>query len=113
MEWIAAFISGLFSLVVCIVNSNASIRKRDEEQNKRIAEIDAKYQQKLTELSAEFQKSVALIGMQISELDKKQAIHNGIIERVYQLEKTVEVQEERQKVANNRILDLERGGAKA
>ena len=43
----------------------------------------------------------------IEQLEKKQDIHNQVIERVYQLEKVTEVIEERQKVANNRIDDLE------
>lgn len=43
----------------------------------------------------------------IEQLEKKQDIHNQVIERVYQLEKATEVLEERQKVANNRIRDLE------
>lgn len=43
----------------------------------------------------------------IEQLEKKQDIHNKVIERVYQLEKVTEVLEERQKVANNRIDDLE------
>ena len=43
----------------------------------------------------------------IEQLEKKQDIHNKVIERVYQLEKVTEVLEERQKVANNRINDLE------
>ena len=46
----------------------------------------------------------------IEQLEKKQDIHNHVIERVYELEKVTEVIEERQKVANNRIADLERGG---
>lgn len=43
----------------------------------------------------------------IEQLEKKQDIHNQVIERVYQLEKATEVLEERQRVANNRIRDLE------
>lgn len=46
----------------------------------------------------------------IEQLEKKQDIHNHVVERVYELEKVTEVIEERQKVANNRIADLERGG---
>ena len=44
----------------------------------------------------------------IEQLEKKQDIHNKVIERVYQLEKVTEVLEERQKIANHRIDDLER-----
>ena len=43
----------------------------------------------------------------IEQLEKKQDIHNHVIERVYELEKVSEVIEERQKVANKRIADLE------
>ena len=45
----------------------------------------------------------------IEQLEKKQDIHNKVIERVYQLEKVTEVLEERQKSANHRIDDLEKG----
>jgi hypothetical protein len=45
----------------------------------------------------------------IEQLEKKQDIHNGVIERVYSLEKITEVQEERIRVANHRIDDLEKG----
>ena len=46
----------------------------------------------------------------IEQLEKKQDIHNQVIERVYQLEKVTEVLDERQRTANHRIDDLERGG---
>ena len=44
----------------------------------------------------------------IEQLEKKQDIHNQVIERVYQLEKVTEVLDERQGTANHRIDDLER-----
>lgn len=43
----------------------------------------------------------------IEQLEKKQDIHNGVIERVYCLEKSVELLDERVKVANHRVEDLE------
>lgn len=46
---------------------------------------------------------------EIGQLEHKQDIHNGVIERVYQLEKAAEVLDERQKTANHRIDDLEKG----
>lgn len=46
----------------------------------------------------------------IEQLEKKQDIHNHVIERVYELEKVTEVIEERQRETNNRIAGLERGG---
>ena len=44
----------------------------------------------------------------IEQLEKKQDIHNQVIERVYQLEKVTEVLDERQRTTNHRIDDLER-----
>ena len=44
----------------------------------------------------------------IEQLEKKQDIHNGVIERVYRLEKAQEVFDERQRTANHRIDDLEK-----
>lgn len=42
----------------------------------------------------------------IEQLEKKQDRHNCLIERMYTLEKSVEILDERQKVANHRIEDL-------
>ena len=44
----------------------------------------------------------------IEQLEKKQDVHNQVIERVYQLEKVTEVLDERQSTADHRIADLER-----
>lgn len=44
----------------------------------------------------------------IEQLEKKQDIHNGVIERVYCLEKSVELLDERVKYANHRVEDLEK-----
>ena len=43
----------------------------------------------------------------IEQLEKKQDKHNSVIERVFHLEEKTTVLEERQKVANHRIDDLE------
>ena len=57
----------------------------------------------------EIKTELALMHQEIGQLEKKQDIHNGVIERVYQLEKAAEVLDERQKTANHRIDDLEKG----
>lgn len=57
----------------------------------------------------EIKTELALMHQEIGQLEKKQDIHNGVIERVYQLEKATEVLDERQKVSNHRIDDLEKG----
>lgn len=45
----------------------------------------------------------------IEQLEKKQDKHNTLIERMYKLEDRLNVDEEKIKVANHRIDDLERG----
>ena len=52
-------------------------------------------------------KSSALIAYRLQELEKKVDKHNTVIERTYALEKHAEVVDEKIKVANNRIADLE------
>ena len=51
-------------------------------------------------------KSAALIAYR---LEQKVAKHNGLVERTYHLEEAAAVFEEKLKVANHRIDDLERG----
>ena len=53
-------------------------------------------------------KSTALVAYRLEQLEKKQDIHNGVIDRVYKLEKGVALNKEDIKVVNHRIEDLER-----
>lgn len=55
-------------------------------------------------------KNATLIAYRLEQLEQKVNLHNRVIERVYKLEKRTEVQEEKIKVANHRIDDLERRG---
>lgn len=52
---------------------------------------------------------LALMHQEIGQLEHKQDVHNQVIERVYQLEKAVDILDEKQKTANHRIDDLEKG----
>ena len=54
-------------------------------------------------------KASALIAYRLEELEQKVAKHNGLVERTYHLEEAAAVFEEKLKVANHRIDDLERG----
>lgn len=49
-----------------------------------------------------------LTSYRIEQLEKRVDKHNHLVERMYGLEDRVSVQEERLKVANHRIEDLER-----
>lgn len=83
---VAAFISGVAAIVVCIINNNYQ-QKRVREQN---------------------EKTIALIDYRLNELSKQVEKHNGVIERTYKLEEAIKVDEEKIRVANHRIEDLER-----
>lgn len=52
-------------------------------------------------------KSSALIAYRLEQLEKKVELHNNAVERLYKVEKTLDVYEEKMKVANHRIDDLE------
>ncbi len=54
-------------------------------------------------------KSAALIAYRLEELEKKVNKHNTLVERMYNLETKADVFEEKLKVANHRIDDLEKG----
>ena len=54
-------------------------------------------------------KSAALIAYRLEQLEQKVAKQNGLVERTYHLEEEAAVFEEKLKVANHRIDDLEHG----
>lgn len=93
---IAAVISAVAAIVVCIVNSNSQHKKVSAENeahfNKMLAEID---------------KHNALQQQEIKQLTSQVEKHNRVIERVYILEKKEAVFDKEIKVANHRIEDLE------
>lgn len=53
-------------------------------------------------------KTQALIEYKIDELSKRVDKHNNLVERTYKLEEQTVLQDEKIKVANNRIADLEK-----
>lgn len=60
--------------------------------------------------------SAKLTSYRLEQLEKKVEVHNQVIDRVYKLEERTELQEEKIKVANHRIGDLEefhKGGVPA
>ena len=52
--------------------------------------------------------SSKLTQYRLEQLEKKVEVHNQVIDRVYKLEERTEIQEEKIKVANHRIEDLEK-----
>lgn len=62
----------------------------------------------IAQLKADLQAKIDLIKKDINALEAKQDKHNTLIERTYALEETAKVYEEKMKVVNHRIDDLER-----
>ena len=86
----SAFISAGAAILVCLLNNYFMERRR-------AAQADVDLEVLKTAISSE-------LGSLRREVEK----HNNVIERVYDLEARMDVQEERQKVANHRLDDLER-----
>lgn len=59
-------------------------------------------------VAADNKAQTDLILYRLGELEKKQDKHNAVIERTFRLEERAELHEEKLKVANHRIDDLER-----
>lgn len=81
MDWttiLAAVISALAAIVVCVISNH--------------------YQNENTRNLLEYR---------LTQLEEKVDKHNNLVERTYKLEQHIEVQDERIKVANHRIDDLE------
>ena len=52
-----------------------------------------------------------LVVYRLEQLEKKVEKHNSVIDRTYKLEERCELFDEKFKVANHRLEDLEKGGA--
>ena len=82
---IEAIITGVVGIVVCMIN-NAFQQKRTNEQHNT---------------------TIALIEYKLDQLTHKVDLHNNAVERLYEVERKLDVDEERISVANHRIDDLE------
>ena len=92
---IVALISGGVTLIGIIASHFSTVQKIDA--NSKVA--DEKIQGEINVLKAD-----------IRTLSNRVEAHNKVVERTYQLERRADVLEEKMKVANNRIGDLERSG---
>ena len=96
---IVALITGAVTLVgtiiTVVVSHNSTIQKIDA--NSKVA--DEKIQGEINVLKTD-----------IRTLSSRVEAHNKVVERTYELERRADVLDEKIKVANNRIGDLERSG---
>ena len=92
---ITALIAAGATLIVCLINNSWMDSRRREESD------------------ADLEVLKATIKMEIATLTRQVEKHNEVVERVYGLENKTDVLEEKLKVANHRIDDLERKEALA
>ena len=82
---IASIISSAAAILVCMVNNHFTMKRTEKAQ----------------------QDNIVLISYRLEQLEQKVDKHNNMIERTYELERRVDVLEEKVSVANHRINDLE------
>ena len=85
----SALISAGAAILVCLINNWFTDKRRQEKAD------------------TDFEVLKATITAEIQNLTKEVEKHNRVVERVYQLETKADVIEEKMKVANHRIDDLE------
>jgi len=83
---VVALISGSVSLAVCMINSYLQTRNIREQNH----------------------KTVELIDYKLTKLEETVNKHNKVVDRTYRLEEQTRIHEEKLKVANHRIEDLEK-----
>lgn len=83
---LAAMVSSISAIVVCVISNWFQNRKTDKAH----------------------QDNIVLISYRLEQLEQKVDCHNNLIARTYELERRADVMEEKIKVGNNRISDLER-----
>lgn len=90
--------------------------KRDREKTREAVKSEIlALKDDVTDMGANLQQKIAVIELElghtrndITTLSTRVEKHNGVIERTYRLEETDKLLDERIKVANHRIEDLEK-----
>lgn len=82
---IEAIIAAAATLLVCLINNHYLQKRTDKQQA----------------------ETVNLIVYRLEQLEKKQDLHNNAVARLYEVERKLGIDEERIRVANHRIDDLE------
>lgn len=104
---LVALITGGFSAMVSVVATMVTNSKTTALMKYRLDQMEKK-QDKHNEILDQLEKKQDKHNSMIDQLEKKQDKHNSMIERVYHLEENAQLVEEKIKVANRRIEDLEK-----
>lgn len=82
---IEAIITGAVAIIVCMINNAVQHKATQEAHN----------------------TTIALIEYKLDQLTKKVELHNNAVERLYAVEQKVAIYDEKFRVTNHRIDDLE------
>lgn len=121
-----ALIAGFVTLVTSIGSFQMSVRKDREKAKEELKAELIKYHEKnreeidkirqgdlreirddLSDMGANLQQKIAVIDEQIRQLSDRVEKHNQVVERVFHLEDADKLLDEKIKVANHRLDDLE------
>lgn len=80
-----ALIAAGATLLVCLINNYYQQKQQDQK----------------------YDETINLVLYRLEQLEKKQDLHNNAVQRLYEVETKLAIEEEKIKVANNRIKDLE------
>lgn len=83
---VSALIAAAATLLVCILTNKAQQKRQEAQQ----------------------METRQLFAYKLDELTKKVEKHNGLVERMYRIEEKASLYEEKMRVANHRIKDLEK-----
>lgn len=84
------------TLLVCLINNYYQQEQFENKQQKAAEETDRKHEE-----------TISMISYKLEQLTKKVDLHNNAVERLYAVETKLKVDEEKIKVVNHRIDDLE------
>lgn len=105
-----ALIAGSCSVLGVIISSKRQHETTIQELRNDMETMKIELNNKIEFIKQGYDSTVIVIQNDIKALEKKQDKHNNLIERMYAVEKVEELLEEKLKVANHRLDDLEREG---
>lgn len=91
-----ALIAAAATLLVCLMNNHYQQKQ-----------FEAQVQQQREESEKKHAETISLVTYRLEQLEKKQDLHNNAVSRLYEVEKRLGIDEEKIKVSNHRIEDLE------
>lgn len=106
-EIIVAIITAVGLLSAQAVVSKRTHNTSEIKQQAAMEAMSAEIKNQNNAIQTQLKNQNEAVLYRLGQLEKKQDKHNKLIERTYSLEKCVEVHEEKIKVANHRIEDLE------